>query len=155
MLFSCCALVWLDHPAHSYPRFALRCSDPFVCGKTGSPDDDPRSNSDVYLRCGIWILGGGTPSLLAPTKELVTIGPYRYVRNPIQIGQGIFFIGLGLYLQSPAVLLFSAAWLLFCHLYVVLIEEGSLKKKFGEAYEEYCRAVPRWIPSARLREKNR
>jgi protein-S-isoprenylcysteine O-methyltransferase Ste14 len=102
---------------------------------------------------GFW--GGGTPSLLAPTKELVTIGPYRYVRNPIHIGQGIFFIGLGLYLQSPAVLLFSAAWLLFCHLYVVLIEEGSLKKKFGEAYEEYCRAVPRWIPSPRLREKNR
>jgi hypothetical protein len=39
-------------------------------------------------------------------------------------------MGLGLYLRSPAVLLFSMAWLLFCHLYVVLIEEGSLKKKF-------------------------
>lgn len=93
---------------------------------------------------GFW--GGGTPSLLAPTKRLVVIGPYRYVRNPIHIGQVLFFLGLGLFLRSPAVLLFSSAWLLFCHLYVVLIEERSLKKKFGAPYEEYCKAVARWIP---------
>jgi len=102
---------------------------------------------------GFW--GGGTPSPLAPTTDLVAIGPYRYVRNPIHIGQVIFFMGLGLYLQSLAVLLFSIAWLLFCHLYVVLFEEGTLKKKFGTAYEEYCRAVPRWIPSPQFRDKVR
>lgn len=99
---------------------------------------------------GLW--GRGTPSLLAPTKQMVALGPYRYVRNPIHIGQVIFFLGLGLYLRSAAVLFFSLAWLLFCHLYVVLIEEGSLKKKFGPDYEKYCRTVPRWIPWPRIRQ---
>jgi protein-S-isoprenylcysteine O-methyltransferase Ste14 len=100
---------------------------------------------------GIW--GGGTPSLLAPTSQLVTLGPYRHVRNPIHIGQVTFLIGLGFYLRSMAVLLFSLTWLLFCHLYVVLVEERSLKTKFGVPYEEYCKAAPRWFPSARFGER--
>jgi protein-S-isoprenylcysteine O-methyltransferase Ste14 len=102
---------------------------------------------------GLW--GNGTPSPLAPTSQLVILGPYRYVRNPIHIGQLVFFVGLGLYLRSVAVILFALAWLLFCHLYVVLIEEGRLKRKFGAPYEEYCKAVPRWFPSAPFRERVR
>jgi protein-S-isoprenylcysteine O-methyltransferase Ste14 len=100
---------------------------------------------------GFW--GRGTASLLAPTRQLVTLGPYRYVRNPIHIGQVTFFLGLGFYLRSIAVLLFSLTWLLFCHLYVVLIEEGSLRRKFGAPYEKYCEAVPRWFPSVPFRER--
>jgi protein-S-isoprenylcysteine O-methyltransferase Ste14 len=69
----------------------------------------------------------GPPSLLAPTSQLVTLGPYGYVRNPIHIGQVTFLIGLGFYLRSIGVLLFSLMWLLFYHLYVVLVEEGSLR----------------------------
>ena len=97
---------------------------------------------------GLW--GGGTPPLLAPTKQLVAVGPYRCVRNPIHIGQVIFFNGLGLYFRSAVTVLFSLARLLFCQLYVVLIEEGSLKRKFGTAYELYWETVPRWIPSPRF-----
>jgi protein-S-isoprenylcysteine O-methyltransferase Ste14 len=36
-------------------------------------------------------------------------------------------------------------------LFVLFVEEPSLRKKFGAEYEEYCRRVPRWIP--RLRTK--
>lgn len=100
---------------------------------------------------GLW--GRGTPSLLNPTKELVTLGPYRYVRNPIHIGQVVFFAGLALYLRSVAVLLFSVAWLLFCHFYVVLVEEKGLTRKFGTAYDEYRKVVPRWIPLASFHKK--
>jgi protein-S-isoprenylcysteine O-methyltransferase Ste14 len=32
------------------------------------------------------------------------------------------------------------------HLFVVVIEEPSLRGKFGASYEEYCRVVPRWLP---------
>jgi protein-S-isoprenylcysteine O-methyltransferase Ste14 len=91
---------------------------------------------------GIW--GRGTPSLLALTSQLVTFGPYRYVRNPIHVGQVTFFIGLGLYLRSIAVLLFSLTWLLFCHLFVVLIEEGSLRgnlERHTRNITERCRDV--------------
>jgi protein-S-isoprenylcysteine O-methyltransferase Ste14 len=30
--------------------------------------------------------------------------------------------------------------------FVVYYEEPTLKRKFGAAYEEYCKRVPRWIP---------
>jgi protein-S-isoprenylcysteine O-methyltransferase Ste14 len=32
------------------------------------------------------------------------------------------------------------------HLFVVLYEERTLKRRFGASYEEYCKTVPRWIP---------
>src|SRR5260370_23525065 len=51
----------------------------------------------VLLCFGIFaVRGRGTPSPLDPPKEFVALGPYRYVRNPIHIGQVTLFIGLGL-----------------------------------------------------------
>ena len=34
-------------------------------------------------------------------------------------------------------------------LFVRFYEEPTLREKFGAAYEEYCRNVPRWIPRLR------
>jgi hypothetical protein len=46
---------------------------------------------------------------------------------------------------NPAV----AAVALGVHLFVVLYEEPTLRKKFGAEYEEYCRNVRRWWPRLR------
>jgi len=48
----------------------------------------------------------------------------------------------------PIVILFAYTVFLglVCHLWVVYCEEPCLSNKFGAAYEEYCRTVPRWIP---------
>ena len=35
---------------------------------------------------------------------------------------------------------------LVTHLFVIFYEEPTLKRKFGAAYEDYLRRVPRWIP---------
>jgi protein-S-isoprenylcysteine O-methyltransferase Ste14 len=32
------------------------------------------------------------------------------------------------------------------HLFVIFYEEPTLRRQFGEQYEEYRRTVPRWIP---------
>jgi protein-S-isoprenylcysteine O-methyltransferase Ste14 len=103
----------------------------------------------LVLWCfGIFVVvGRGTPSPLDPPAQFVAVGPYRYVRNPIHIGQVILFTGLGLCLSSVSILLFALAWLLFCHLYVVYVEEPSLKRKFGTTYEKYFSAVHRWVPN--------
>ncbi|HEX7735760.1 MAG TPA: hypothetical protein VF458_12900 [Ktedonobacteraceae bacterium] len=34
------------------------------------------------------------------------------------------------------------------HLFVVFFEEPSLRGQFGESYESYVQAVPRWLPRA-------
>ncbi|MBV9295032.1 MAG: hypothetical protein JO145_05620 [Acidobacteriaceae bacterium] len=32
------------------------------------------------------------------------------------------------------------------HLFVLFYEEPTLRSKYGKAFEQYCRNVPRWIP---------
>lgn len=78
--------------------------------------------------------------------ELVTSGPYAYVRNPLYLANGL--IGLGITLLSGilwAIVLFGG---IFAFLYgsVVRAEEAFLEEKFGEAYREYARYVPRFFP---------
>lgn len=109
----------------------------------------------MLLCAGVFIVRGkGTPFPLDPPQQLVVFGPYRYVRNPIHVGQASLFVGLGLYLHSPDVLLFAPAWFLFCFLYIVLIEERSLKKRFGASYEQYCKTVPRWVPTGLVSKRD-
>ena|SRR5215469_7003308 len=87
-----------------------------------------------------------------PTKR-GSLGPYKYVRNPIHIAWVTFFIGLGLYLRSPSILLFAVAFFAVCYVYVLQVEEPSLKKRFRTEYEEYCKAVPRYVPRLDSRKK--
>ncbi len=94
-------------------------------------------------------IGRGTPAPFDPPKEFVAAGPYRYVRNPMYIGALLVFTGLALYQRSFSILLFSLAWLAIINLFVIYYEEPTLGRKFGTKYQEYCRAVPRWIPNLR------
>ena len=90
--------------------------------------------------------GRGTPLPLDPPTKLLVLGPYKYVRNPIHIAWVTLFIGLGLYFRSPAILLFAVVFFAICYVYVLCVEEPSLKKRFGKDYEEYCKVVPRYVP---------
>jgi len=102
----------------------------------------------ILLKCA-WdfaVVGLGTPAPIDPPKSLVVNGLYRFVRNPM-------YVGVALVLFSEAVL-FSSLTLLeyallvggFFSLFVLSYEEPTLRKKFGTSYQEYCQAVPRWIP---------
>ena len=45
-----------------------------------------------------------------------------------------------------------AVGLLVCaNVFVLLVEEPALRRKFGAEYEEYCKRVPRWIPHIKAR----
>ena len=92
------------------------------------------------------VTGKGTPAPIAPPKELVAVGLYRFVRNPMYVS-GIVAL-FGWMLWSPSLPLVVAPFLFFtaAHLFVTLYEEPTLYKKFGAEYEEYCQRVPRWMP---------
>ena len=102
----------------------------------------------VILACaGVFVLRGrGTPAAFDPPREFVVIGPYKYNRNPMYVGACAVLVGFGLFDHSISILLFSLVFLLLLHLFVVLFEEPDLKRRFGTAYEDYCKATPRWIP---------
>jgi protein-S-isoprenylcysteine O-methyltransferase Ste14 len=88
---------------------------------------------------------GGHVEFDPPTQFVVT-GPYRYVRNPVagcllasMLGEAIAFSSTGIFIMFCV-----AAGL--AHVQVTRLEEPLLRKRYGEAYEQYCARVPRWIP---------
>ncbi|MEW6401902.1 MAG: isoprenylcysteine carboxylmethyltransferase family protein [Chloroflexota bacterium] len=93
--------------------------------------------------------GRGTPAPIDPPKELVAVGLYRYVRNPMYVA-GILAL-LGWLIWSPSLPLILAPFVFFLatHLFVTLYEEPHLRKLFGQSYESYLQKVPRWIPKFR------
>lgn len=105
----------------------------------------------IYFRCA-WefaVRGLGTPAPIAPTKFLVVSGLHRYVRNPMYLGVALVILGEAALFQAPHLALYAAAMLLTAHLFVVFYEEPTLRRQFGESYEEYRRTVPRWVPRFR------
>jgi len=105
----------------------------------------------VYFRCA-WEFaarGLGTPAPIAPTKFLVTTALHRYVRNPMYLGVALAILGEAALFRSIHVAEYAGIMLLIAHTFVVLYEEPTLQRQFGESYEEYRRNVPRWIPRLR------
>ena len=77
--------------------------------------------------------------------ELVTSGPYRFVRHPIYSGLLLAFLGSALARAEwrgvlAVVLAFWALWR------KLRIEEQWMRQQFGAAYEEYARSVAALVP---------
>lgn len=90
--------------------------------------------------------GLGTPSPARPTRRLVTSGPYAVVRNPLNIGELLFFSALALWFGSWLLAGYAVLAAILFHLFIVKWEEPRNRRDFGEAYETYRSRVPRWLP---------
>jgi len=78
--------------------------------------------------------------------KLTTTGPYRYVRNPIYIGNTLILVGICI---MSGLLWFVPLAIAHCALvytFAVKFEENHLQEKYGRPYQEYLQQVPRWIP---------
>jgi protein-S-isoprenylcysteine O-methyltransferase Ste14 len=94
-------------------------------------------------------VGQGTLAPWDPTARLVVRGPYRRVRNPMISGVLAILIGEAVVLGSPALLAWAGAFLLVNALWLPLVEERGLLRRFGDDYAHYRAHVPRWVPRAR------
>ena len=94
----------------------------------------------------------GTPVPFNPPRELVTVGPYAWARNPMLTGLFLVLFGVGVLLHSLAlVLLVTPAFIVANVIELKLVEEPELERRFGSAYTEYRRRVPMFIPGFRFR----
>jgi len=84
------------------------------------------------------------------TERIVADGPYRHVRNPLYIGTFLLSVGLGL-LASRSGFIVLAAGAAIRILRLIGREEAHLKREQGERFHEFCRRVPRLLPSWRPR----
>ncbi len=91
-------------------------------------------------------IGRGTLAPWDPPRNLVIVGMYTYVRNPMILGVIAVVIGESLALSSLPIFLFAVFAFVLNTFYFIFSEEPGLEKRFGEEYREYKRNVPRWIP---------
>ena len=135
----------------------------FLLGKRGALNLPALSVGTAFAAM-VWVLGvsvcitsavrfategEGTPAPVDPPKNLVVRGIYRYTRNPMYVGVVSALAAEALFFSSALLAADALLFFIGFHLFAVLYEEPHLRRLFGPQYEEYCRTVPRWIPSVR------
>lgn len=81
-------------------------------------------------------------------NNLVTDGPFAYVRNPLYIGNILIYFGFGIISLAlfPYLQILALLWFLFQYYLIIKIEEDFLESKFGEVYTNYKSKVHRILP---------
>ena len=124
-----------------------------LLGLKGDPHMDPlHIVSEVLIVAGLFLLASSWRVLYAAQKSqtLATTGPYSYIRHP----QYVAFIAvmLGFLLQWPTIptmVMFPV--LVWMYVRLAKAEERQIQTEFGEAYTNYARRIPAFVPHLGLR----
>ena len=105
----------------------------------------------LWAWCIVWFRRArGTPVPFNPPRELVTVGPYAWSRNPMLTGVFAFLFGLGFFLHSVSmVFVWTPVFVIANVIELKLVEEPELERRFGTSYIEYRRRVPMFVPRVR------
>jgi protein-S-isoprenylcysteine O-methyltransferase Ste14 len=79
-------------------------------------------------------------------KVLTVTGPYRFVRNPIYIGNTLIMAGACMLTELFWFVPIQVVYCAIVYSLVLRYEETHLTAKYGGAYLDYMSRVPRWIP---------
>lgn len=103
--------------------------------------------SYILIFCGFLLLANSWKILYKAQREhkLAITGPYARIRHPQYAG--FIVIMLGFLFQWPTILiLIMFPILVFMYLRLARSEEREAKKEFGEAWDNYARQTPAFIP---------
>lgn len=98
----------------------------------------------LYCIWGFAAHGRGTLAPIDRPKVLVVRGLYRCARNPMYLSVLAVMLSEALFFRSTALLIYAGLGFIAFHLFVTYAEEPQLRRRFGQAYDDYCQAVPRW-----------
>ncbi len=107
----------------------------------------------VLIVFGEWIRMSGVAAAGTVTRRrsrdvqrLVTYGVFRWVRNPLYVGN--FFIWMGFVVISGVMWFLPIAMVFFGIEYTLIVayEEGVLESIFGQEYLDYKKTTARWVP---------
>jgi protein-S-isoprenylcysteine O-methyltransferase Ste14 len=109
------------------------------------------SGMGILLWCvrDFYVIGKGTLAPWDPPRKLVTVGLYNFVRNPMYVGVLSCLAGWSLLAGSAVLAVYTLVVALAFHLRVVLYEESTLVRLFGNEWAQYRKKVNRWIPTFR------
>ena len=108
----------------------------------------------VFVVLGAWLRVWGASYVGASVvnsrsmhgEAMLADGPYRRTRNPLYLGTILHIIGLAI-LMPPSGAIFCVALIWILNVRLAFAEEPFLTERFGEAYVEYRRRVPRFLPT--------
>ncbi|HUF75768.1 MAG TPA: isoprenylcysteine carboxylmethyltransferase family protein [Longimicrobiales bacterium] len=89
--------------------------------------------------------------LTKPGHQLVTHGPYRWVRHPLYTTGLTLLIAVGLTAANAVLLALAGLGTVFFHLVIIPREEAALQDRFGDAYRDYMQRTGRLLPRLRKR----
>lgn len=92
------------------------------------------------------IVGRGTPLPADCPRAIVVAGPYRFIRNPMAAAGITQGVAVGVYLGSPAVMLYAITGAFVWNYLVRPWEERDLEERFGDSFRDYRQAVRCWAP---------
>ncbi len=94
-----------------------------------------------------FILHNTTVNPRSPSNatSLVTSGVFNISRNPMYVGMLFQLLAFVLWLGELSALFAAVIFFISIDRFQIRSEEQSLRKKFGEAFTEYAKRVPRWL----------
>jgi protein-S-isoprenylcysteine O-methyltransferase Ste14 len=99
----------------------------------------------VVIGLAYIIRGGKDRRIHAET--LVVEGLFAHSRNPLYVGNMLVYLGLFVMLHSVVGYAVGVPFFFIAYLCITLAEEHFLFGRFGAAYADYCRRVPRYLPN--------
>jgi protein-S-isoprenylcysteine O-methyltransferase Ste14 len=98
-----------------------------------------RSSGTAYLRREVVFAAD------ALQDRLLVAGPFRYVRNPLYLGNIVLAVGVGLYAPPLGFAIIVVGNVAFV-IALAREEAAQLARRYGAAFEAYRRAVPAFVP---------
>ena len=131
---------WFSHDAGHLPEMMF--------GWKTNPHFGPfHLLSFVFIGAGFWLIAAGWRVLHAAQQHhaLATTGPYAQIRHPQYVGFVLVLIG---FLFQWPTLLTLAMFPVLVWMYVRLArqEEREALAQFSDAYKDYARRVPAFVP---------
>jgi protein-S-isoprenylcysteine O-methyltransferase Ste14 len=122
-----------------------------LIGWQGDPHVSPfHVASYVFIIGGFWLIAAAWKVLSRALHdgEIATTGPYARVRHPQYLG--FILIMTGFLLQWPTfATLAMFPVLLVIYRRLAIREEREVGSEFGDAWERYATATPRFVPRSR------
>jgi protein-S-isoprenylcysteine O-methyltransferase Ste14 len=81
----------------------------------------------------------------ASNHKLVTIGPYRFTRNPMYLGLVTLTFGIAIWVDAWPMLLAPVAVFATAHSVHIPFEETKMRRQFPAEYDNYVGQVRRWL----------
>ena len=85
------------------------------------------------------------PLPTSTTNRIIKTGIFAYTRNPIYLSFVMFHVSMFLVFENVMYFLSAVGLVIWLHNYVIKLEENFLLNKFPDAYDNYMKAVKRWI----------